>query len=206
MAHGTPSRLGNSTGTRPSQQGAIADLTALRGTDATGLASGIRRHLTVIACNALDCGPDSASICCSILSMFRWRGPESKSRHLEQGRNRAAQARCPPRRTGCGCPQATAVDAVILGQDTTAHDLALQPLKALPISLSLSASSMSVNSSARVALTPSLISWMRSRRGSSAMDRASSRSACAIRRYGCTGPRCTLGRAGIPWFLRGDPS
>lgn len=52
--------------------------------------------------------------------------------------------------------QATAVDAVVLGQDAATHDLALQFLEGVASSLSFSASSMSVNSSASTSRTCSL--------------------------------------------------
>ena len=58
--------------------------------------------------------------------------------------------------------QATAVDAVVLREDATAHDLALQLLERVADLLVFLISSMSVNSTDSVSLTRCLISAMRS--------------------------------------------
>lgn len=63
---------------------------------------------------------------------------------------------------GADVAQTTAVDAVVLGQDAATHDLALQLLERVADFLFLLGFVHVGELACEVALTPSLISWMRS--------------------------------------------
>ena len=159
----------------------MADLAALRGADAAGLTGGVRRHFVIVH---VALGLRAGQRVDLLLHLEHVQGGDAQDlgfATLEQCG--AVHARHDVHFGGQGADvtQATAVDAVVLGQDAAAHDLALQFLERVADFLVLLGVFHVGELAARVALTPSLISWMRSWRGSfSAMDRASSRSAWAI--------------------------
>ena len=110
-------------------EGAMADLTALRRTDATGLAGGIRRHLIVVH---VTLGLRTGQCVNLLLHLEHVQGGDAQNlglATLEQGGTVHARHDVHLGGQGADVTQATAVDAVILGQDTTAHDLALQLLE-----------------------------------------------------------------------------
>ena len=110
-------------------EGAMADLTALRRTDATGLAGGIRRHLIVVH---VTLGLRTGQCVDLLLHLEHVQGGDAQNlglATLEQGGTVHARHDVHLGGQGADVTQATAVDAVILGQDTTAHDLALQLLE-----------------------------------------------------------------------------
>ncbi len=107
----------------------MADLAALRGADAAGLTGGVRRHLIVVH---VALGLRAGQRVDLLLHLEHVQGGDAQDlgfAALEQGG--AVHARHDVHFGGQGADvaQATAVDAVVLGQDATAHDLALQLLE-----------------------------------------------------------------------------
>ena len=110
-------------------EGAMADLTALRGTDATGLAGGIRRHLIVMH---VTLGLRTGQCVDLLLHLEHVQGGDAQNlglATLEQGGTVHARHDVHLGGQGADVAQATAVDAVVLGQDAATHDLALQFLE-----------------------------------------------------------------------------
>ena len=110
-------------------EGAVADLAALRGADATGLTGGVRRHLVVVhVALGLRAGK-RVDLLLHLEHVQRGDAQDLGLAALEQGG--AVHARHDVHLGGQGADvaQATAVDAVVLGEDAAAHDLALQLLE-----------------------------------------------------------------------------
>ena len=110
-------------------EGAMADLTALRGTDATGLAGGIRRHLIVVH---VTLGLRTGQCVDLLLHLEHVQGGNAQNlglATLEQGGTVHARHDVHLGGQGADVAQATAVDAVVLGQDAATHNLALQFLE-----------------------------------------------------------------------------
>ena len=110
-------------------KGAVADLAALRGADAAGLAGGVRRHLVVVhVALGLRAG-QRIELLLHLEHVQRGDAQDLGLTALEQGG--AVHARDDVDLGGqrADVTQAAAVDAVVLGQDAAAHDLALQLLE-----------------------------------------------------------------------------
>ena len=110
-------------------EGAVADLTTLRGADAAGLASGVRRHLVVVH---VALGLRTGQRVDLLLHLEHVQGGDAQNlglATLEQGGAVHARHNVHLGGQGADVAQATAVDAVVLGQDAAAHDLALQLLE-----------------------------------------------------------------------------
>ena len=110
-------------------EGAMADLAALRGADAAGLTGGVRRHFVVVH---VALGLRAGQRVDLLLHLEHVQGGDAQNlgfATLEQCG--AVHARHDVHFGGQGADvtQATAVDAVVLGQDAAAHDLALQLLE-----------------------------------------------------------------------------
>ena len=110
-------------------EGAMADLAALRGTDAAGLTGGVRRHFVIVH---VALGLRAGQRVDLLLHLEHVQGGDAQNlgfATLEQCG--AVHARHDVHFGGQGADvtQATAVDAVVLGQDAAAHDLALQLLE-----------------------------------------------------------------------------
>ena len=110
-------------------EGAMADLAALRGTDAAGLTGGVRRHFVVVH---VALGLRAGQRVDLLLHLEHVQGGDAQDlgfATLEQCG--AVHARHDVHFGGQGADvtQATAVDAVVLGQDAATHDLALQLLE-----------------------------------------------------------------------------
>ena len=110
-------------------EGAVADLAALRGADAAGLTGGVRRHLIVVH---VALGLRAGQRVDLLLHLEHVQGGDAQDlgfATLEQCG--AVHARHDVHFGGQGADvtQATAVDAVVLGQDAATHDLALQLLE-----------------------------------------------------------------------------
>ena len=110
-------------------EGAVADLTTLRGADAAGLASGVRRHLVVVH---VALGLRTGQRVDLLLHLEHVQGGDAQNlglATLEQGGAVHARHNVHLGGQGADVAQATAVDAVVLGEDAAAHDLALQLLE-----------------------------------------------------------------------------
>ena len=110
-------------------EGAVADLTTLRGADAAGLASGVRRHLVVVH---VALGLRTGQRVDLLLHLEHVQGGDAQNlglATLEQGGAVHARHNVHLGGQGADVAQATAVDAVVLGQDAATHDLALQFLE-----------------------------------------------------------------------------
>ena len=110
-------------------EGAMADLTALRGTDATGLAGGIRRHLIVVHVTLGLRTGQRVDLLLHLEHVQRGDAQNLGLATLEQGGTVHARHNVHLGGQGADVAQATAVDAVVLGQDAATHDLALQFLE-----------------------------------------------------------------------------
>ena len=111
------------------RQRTVADLTALRGTDATGLAGGIRRHLIVMH---VTLGLRTGQCVDLLFHLEHVQGGDAQNlgfATLEQCGTVHARNDVHFSGQGADVTQATAIDAVILGQDAATHDLALQLLE-----------------------------------------------------------------------------
>ena len=110
-------------------EGAMADLAALRGADAAGLTGGVRRHLVVVH---VALGLRAGQRVDLLLHLEHVQGGDAQNlglATLEQGGTVHARHNVHLGGQGADVAQATAVDAIILGQDAAAHDLALQLLE-----------------------------------------------------------------------------
>ena len=110
-------------------EGTMADFAALRGADATGLTSGVRRHLVVVH---VALGLRTGQSVDLLLHLEHVQGGDAQNlglATLEQGGTVHARHNVHLGGQGADVAQATAVDAVVLGQDAATHDLALQFLE-----------------------------------------------------------------------------
>ena len=110
-------------------EGTVADFAALRGADAAGFTGGVRRHLIVVH---VTLGLRTGQCVDLLFHLEHVQGGDAQNlgfATLEQCG--AVHARHDVHFGGQGADvtQATAVDAVVLGQDAAAHDLALQLLE-----------------------------------------------------------------------------
>ena len=111
------------------RQRTVADFAALRGADAAGFTGGVRRHLIVVH---VTLGLRTGQCVDLLFHLEHVQGGDAQNlgfATLEQCG--AVHARHDVHFGGQGADvtQATAVDAVVLGQDAAAHDLALQLLE-----------------------------------------------------------------------------
>ena len=111
------------------RQRTVADFAALRGADAAGFTGGVRRHLIVVH---VTLGLWTGQCVDLLFHLEHVQGGDAQNlgfATLEQCG--AVHARHDVHFGGQGADvtQATAVDAVVLGQDAAAHDLALQLLE-----------------------------------------------------------------------------
>ena len=110
-------------------EGAMADLAALRGADAAGLTGGVRRHFVVVH---VALGLRAGQRVDLLLHLEHVQGGDAQDlgfATLEQRGTMHARHDVHFGGQGADVTQATAVDAVVLGQDAAAHDLALQLLE-----------------------------------------------------------------------------
>ena len=110
-------------------EGTMADFAALRGADAAGLTSGVRRHLVVVH---VALGLRTRQRVDLLLHLEHVQGGDAQNlglATLEQGGTVHARHNVHLGGQGADVAQATAVDAVVLGQDAATHDLALQFLE-----------------------------------------------------------------------------
>ena len=108
---------------------AVADFAALRGADAAGLTGGVRRHLVVVH---VTLGLRAGQRVDLLLHLEHVQGGNAQNlgfATLEQGGSVHARHDVHFGGQGANVAQATAVDAVVLGQDAATHDLALQLLE-----------------------------------------------------------------------------
>ena len=110
-------------------EGAVADFAALRGADAAGLTSGVRRHLVVVhVALGLRTG-QRVDLLLHLEHVQRGDAQDLGLAALEQGGAVHAGHDVHLGGQGADVLEATAVDAVVLGEDAAAHDLALQLLE-----------------------------------------------------------------------------
>ena len=110
-------------------EGAVADLAALRGTDAAGLTGGVRRHLIVMhVALGLRTG-QRVDLLLHLEHIQRGDAQNLGLAALEQRGTMHARHDVHFGGQRTDIAQATAVDAVILGQDAAADDLTLQFLE-----------------------------------------------------------------------------
>ena len=121
MAYGNSSRLGG--------EGAVADLAALRRTDTTGFAGGVRRHLIVVHVTLGLRAGQGVKLLFHLEHVQRGDAQDLGFAALEERRTVHARHDVHFGGQGADVAQATAVDAVVLGQDAATHDLALQLLE-----------------------------------------------------------------------------
>ena len=110
-------------------EGAMADLAALRGTDAAGLTGGVRRHFVIVH---VALGLRAGQRVDLLLHLEHVQGGDAQNlglATLEQGGAVHARHNVHLGGQGADVAQATAVDAVVLGEDAAAHDLTLQLLE-----------------------------------------------------------------------------
>ena len=110
-------------------EGAMADLAALRGADAAGLTGGVRRHFVVVH---VALGLRAGQRVDLLLHLEHVQGGDAQDlgfATLEQRGTMHARHDVHFGGQGADVTQATAVDAVVLGQDAAADDLTLQFLE-----------------------------------------------------------------------------
>ena len=110
-------------------EGAVADFAALRGTDAAGLTSGVRRHLVVVHVTLGLRTGQRVDLLLHLEHVQRGDAQNLGLATLEQGGTVHARHNVHLGGQGADVAQATAVDAVVLGQDAATHNLALQFLE-----------------------------------------------------------------------------
>ena len=111
------------------RQRTVADFAALRGADAAGFTGGVRRHLIVVH---VTLGLRTGQCVDLLLHLEHVQGGDAQNlglATLEQGGTVHARHNVHLGGQGADVAQATAVDAVVLGQDAATHDLALQLLE-----------------------------------------------------------------------------
>ena len=107
----------------------MADFAALRGADATGLAGRIRRHLVVVHIALGGRARQGVDLLLHLEHVERGDAQNLGFAALEQGGAMHAGHHVDLGGERADVTQATAVDAVVLREDATAHDLALQLLE-----------------------------------------------------------------------------
>ena len=111
------------------RQRTVADFAALRGADAAGFTGGVRRHLIVVH---VTLGLRTGQCVDLLFHLEHVQGGDAQNlgfATLEQCGTVHARNDVHFSGQGADVAQATAVDAVILGQDAATHDLALQLLE-----------------------------------------------------------------------------
>ena len=111
------------------RQRTVADFAALRGADAAGFTGGVRRHLIVVH---VTLGLRTGQCVDLLFHLEHVQGGDAQNlgfATLEQCGTVHARHDVHFGGQGADVTQATAVDAVVLGQDAATHDLALQLLE-----------------------------------------------------------------------------
>ena len=111
------------------RQRTVADFAALRGADAAGFTGGVRRHLIVVH---VTLGLRTGQCVDLLFHLEHVQGGDAQNlgfATLEQCGTVHARNDVHFSGQGADVTQATAIDAVILGQDAATHDLALQLLE-----------------------------------------------------------------------------
>ena len=111
------------------RQRTVADFAALRGADAAGFTGGVRRHLIVVH---VTLGLRTGQCVDLLFHLEHVQGGDAQNlgfATLEQCGAMHARHDVHFGGQGADVTQATAVDAVVLGQDASTHDLALQLLE-----------------------------------------------------------------------------